>query len=87
MELRQTRAIIDAIHSGELKNIPTQADPIFGFNRVTSCPNVPAEILNPRQYWRDPAAYDTAAQKLEGLFRDNYAQFEEGAIFRGTMDG
>ena len=87
MKLAYTRAIIDAIHAGQLKDSPTQTDPIFGLHVVTSCPNVPTEILNPRQTWPDPAAYDATAHKLADLFRDNYAQFEEGGTFKGTMDG
>lgn len=87
MKLAYTRAIVDAIHSGQLKDSPTETDPIFGLHVVTSCPHVPSEILNPRQTWPDPAAYDAAAHKLAHLFRDNYAQFEEGGTFRGTMDG
>ena len=87
MKLAYTRAIIDAIHSGQLKDIPTQTDPIFGLHVVTSCPNVPTEILNPRQTWTDSAAYDATANKLAAMFRDNYAQFEEGGTFKGTMDG
>ncbi|MBC8115733.1 MAG: phosphoenolpyruvate carboxykinase (ATP), partial [Candidatus Saccharimonas sp.] len=87
MKLAYTRAIIDAIHAGQLKDSPTQTDPIFGLHVVTNCPNVPTEILNPRQTWPDPAAYDVTAHKLADLFRDNYAQFEEGGTFKGTMDG
>ena len=87
MKLAYTRAIIDAIHAGQLKDSPTQTDPIFGLHVVTSCPNVPTEILNPRQTWPDSAAYDATAHKLADLFRDNYAQFEEGGTFKGTMDG
>ncbi len=48
MKLGFTRAIIDAIHSGTLDEAPTQRDPIFGFDVVTQCPNVPSEILLPR---------------------------------------
>ena len=87
MKLAYTRAIIDAIHAGQLKDIPTQTDPIFGLHVVSSCPNVPTEILNPRQTWPDPASYDATAHKLADLFRDNYAQFEAGGTFQGTMDG
>ena len=87
MKLAYTRAIIDAIHAGQLQDSPTQTDPIFGLHVVTSCPNVPTEILNPRQTWPDPASYDATAHKLADLFRDNYAQFEEGGTFKGTMDG
>ena len=87
MKLAYTRAIIDAIHAGQLKDIPTQTDPIFGLHVVTSCPGVPTEILNPRQTWPDPAAYDLAANKLATMFRENLAQFEEGGTFKGMMDG
>ena len=87
MKLAYTRAIIDAIHAGQLQHAPTETDSIFGLQVVTSCPNVPPEILNPRQTWPNPADYDTTAQKLANLFRENYAQFEEGGTFKGTMDG
>ena len=87
MKLSVTRAIIDAIHSGELKDAPTQVDPIFGLNVVTRCSNVPSETLNPRQTWPDPVAYDAAASKLADLFTENYAQFQAGGIVKGSMDG
>src|SRR5439155_6211770 len=70
MKLSFTRAIIDAIHTGQLKDAPTTTDPNFVLHVVTSCPNVPADILKPRQTWSDPAAYDATAKKLAGLFAD-----------------
>jgi phosphoenolpyruvate carboxykinase (ATP) len=72
IKLAFTRAIVDAIHSGELANAPTTRDPVFGLHVVTACPGVPADILVPRQTWADKAAYDTAAKKLAGLFRKNF---------------
>ena len=87
MKLAYTRAIIDAIHSGELKDAPTQTDPIFGLNVVTKCPNVPSEILDPRRAWADTAAYDQSARKLATLFTENYAQFQEGGVIKGSFDG
>lgn len=87
MKLAYTRAIVDAIHSGQLKSVPTEVDPVFGLSVVTSCPNVPEDVLSPRKTWTDPAAYDRAAQKLAGLFAENYAQFQEGGTFKGMMDG
>jgi phosphoenolpyruvate carboxykinase (ATP) len=87
MKLSFTRAIVDAIHAGLLNDVRTQIDPIFGLHVVTSCPNVPPQVLNPRQTWSDPAAYDETAHKLARLFAENYAQFEEGGTFKGTMDG
>lgn len=79
ISLQHTRAIIDAIHSGALANAATQRDATFGFDVVTQCPGVPAEILVPRNAWKDQAAYDTAAQKLAGLFKENLQAHAAGA--------
>lgn len=79
IKLKYSRAIIDAINNGELKNAPTQTDPVFGFEIVTKCPNVPDEILLPRNAWADKAAYDKQAKKLAQMFNDNFVQFADGA--------
>jgi phosphoenolpyruvate carboxykinase (ATP) len=79
MKLGLTRAIIDAIHSGELASAPTTKDPVFGFDVVTECPGVPSDVLMPKNTWKDPAAYDAAAQKLATLFVNNFKAYESGA--------
>ncbi len=79
IELRHTRAIVDAIHSGALARAARQEDPVFGFDVITECPGVPAEILVPRITWADQAAFDAAARKLAGLFRENFRKYEAGA--------
>jgi phosphoenolpyruvate carboxykinase (ATP) len=79
VKLSYTRAIIDAIHSGELKEAPTVKDSVFGLSIPTRCPGVPAEVLQPRNTWKDAAAYDQAAQHLAKLFRDNFAQYSAAA--------
>jgi phosphoenolpyruvate carboxykinase (ATP) len=78
MKLAHTRAIIDAIHAGTLREAPTHRDPIFGLEIVTEAPGVPRDILLPRNTWRDPCAYDATAKRLAGLFRDNFKKFEAG---------
>lgn len=78
MSLKHTRAIIDAIHDGELDDAPTVTDPVFGFDVPTAVPHVPSAVLIPRNAWQDKEAYDTTAKKLAGLFRKNFAQFEAG---------
>ncbi len=78
MPLSYTRAIIDAIHAGQLNDAPVEADPVFGFSIVTKCPGVPDEILVPRNTWADPSTFDQTARKLAGLFRKNFEAFESG---------
>ncbi|OYP36041.1 phosphoenolpyruvate carboxykinase (ATP) [Rhodopirellula sp. MGV] len=78
MSLAYTRAIVDAIHRGELKDAPTEREPCFGLNVVTECPNVPSEILLPRNTWKDPSAYDATAKKLAGLFHSNFETYADG---------
>jgi phosphoenolpyruvate carboxykinase (ATP) len=79
MKLGLTRAIIDAIHSGELAAAPTAKDPVFGFDVVTACTGVPSEVLLPKNTWKDPAAYDAAAKRLAALFINNFKSYESGA--------
>jgi len=78
MKLSFTRAIIDAIHSGDLDEAPTQTDPIFGLEAPTSCPDVPDEILVPETVWADKQAFSDTAHKLAGLFRENFEQYATG---------
>ena len=78
IKLKYTRAIIDAIHNGSFDGVETVTDPDFGFEIPTSCPDVPSEILIPRNTWEDKAAYDQTKEKLVGLFRDNFKKFEVG---------
>jgi phosphoenolpyruvate carboxykinase (ATP) len=79
ISLKNTRAIIDAIHDGSLAKAKTQKDPVFGFDIVSECPNVPSEILVPRNAWADKAAYDATAKKLAGLFTKNFETYAGGA--------
>jgi phosphoenolpyruvate carboxykinase (ATP) len=79
MKLSFTRAIVDAIHSGQLGDVPVKPDPVFGVGVPTSCPGVPGELLQPRSTWKDPAAYDAAAKKLAQLFINNFKQYESVA--------
>jgi phosphoenolpyruvate carboxykinase (ATP) len=87
ISLRNTRAIIDAIHDGALAHVKTERDPIFGFDVATECPGVPPAILRPRGVWTDAAAYDATANKLAGLFRENFKKYESGVSAEITAAG
>jgi phosphoenolpyruvate carboxykinase (ATP) len=75
ISLKNTRAIIDAIHTGALNDVKTERHPVFGFDIVTEVPDVPSQILNPRNAWVDKAAYDATAKKLAGLFNKNFETY------------
>ena len=75
MPLRFTRSIIDAIHSDRLIEAPKERDEVFGFEVVTECEGVPAEMLLPRLSWRDPAAYEATARQLAARFRENFKTY------------
>jgi phosphoenolpyruvate carboxykinase (ATP) len=77
ISLPYTRALVHAALTGELDKVPFRSDPYFGFEVPTQCPGVPPEVLNPRQTWHDPAAYDQQAQALAGRFKKNFVQFEK----------
>jgi len=79
MPLPQTRSIVDAIHDGSLAEAPTETDPTFGFEVPTLCPDVPDEILIPRNTWEDQEAYDRQARKLAGLFADHFEKYGDVA--------
>ena len=79
ISLKYTRAIIDAIHNGSLTYVDYVQDRIFGLAVPTSCPNVPAKILIPKNTWANPGAYDEQAQKLAELFTNNFEQFRAGS--------
>jgi phosphoenolpyruvate carboxykinase (ATP) len=75
MKLSFTRAMISAALNGELDAIPTVADSIFGLHIPQSVPNVPTEILTPRNTWTDKSAYDKKANELAAAFVKNFSQY------------
>jgi phosphoenolpyruvate carboxykinase (ATP) len=79
MSLKHTRAIIDAIHDGSLAKAQTVEDPIFGLSIPTRCANVPDEVLQPKNTWKDKAAYEQKAKHLASLFSKNFAKYSDRA--------
>ena len=77
MDLGHTRAIIDAIHSGELAGGTFDVDPVFGVQVPTTCSGVPEEIPTPRATWADKDAFDETAEKLARLFHEHFAEYAD----------
>lgn len=77
MDLSYTRAMVQAALEGELANVETVTDPIFGLHIPVACPGVPGEVLQPKKTWSDPDAYDAKAKELAQKFKDNFKKFTQ----------
>ncbi|NDC42927.1 MAG: phosphoenolpyruvate carboxykinase (ATP), partial [Chitinophagia bacterium] len=75
IKLSYTRAMITAAMKGELNNVDYTAHPVFGVLMPASVPNVPSEILVPRNTWADKEAYDKKANELANLFVKNFEKY------------
>ena len=79
MSLKYTRAMIRAAMRGDLNDVQYETHPVFGIQMPMTCPNVPDELLNPRNTWADKSAYDEQANQLADLFNTNFERFKEKA--------
>ena len=79
ISLKYTRAMITAAMEGNLDNVEYSKHQVFGLNMPVTCPNVPAELLNPRNSWEDVNAYDQKANYLASIFIKNFSKFEDKA--------
>ncbi|MCC7478096.1 phosphoenolpyruvate carboxykinase (ATP) [bacterium] len=75
IKIGYSRAMLHAALDGHLDNAEYWTDPVFGLQVPTHCPNVPTEVLNPRDTWADKAAYDEKARKLAGMFAEKFGRF------------
>lgn len=73
VEISHTRSLIKAALAGNLT--ACRPDPIFGLSIPEFCPEVPADILRPRESWQDTGDYDRSAREVAKCFEDNFAQF------------
>jgi phosphoenolpyruvate carboxykinase (ATP) len=76
MDLPYTRAMVRAIVDGKLDDTDFMVEPAFGFSMPKSVPDVPSQLLNPRNAWADKTAYDQTAAELSARFARNFEQFD-----------
>lgn len=79
MSLKYTRAMITAALEGQLNNVSYTKHEVFGLMMPDTCPNVPDEVLHPRNTWTDKAAYDEKANNLANQFIHNFEKFADNA--------
>jgi phosphoenolpyruvate carboxykinase (ATP) len=73
--LPHTRAMIRAVLTGAMQDVPCRKDARFGLYVPEHCPEVPDEVLDPQRTWGDEAAYDARATALAQQFAANFAAF------------
>ncbi|KAI9227610.1 MAG: ATP-utilizing phosphoenolpyruvate carboxykinase [Piptocephalis tieghemiana] len=80
ISLAYSRAIIDAIHSGQLESASYVNFPTFNLQIPTSVPGVPDDVLDPAKAWTGtPQEFEEVKAKLAGLFVDNFAEYASQA--------
>ncbi len=79
MNLKYTRAMVEAALNGELNDVAYKVHRVFGLHMPTACPNVPSAVLSPRETWEDEAAYEVKVRELANHFKENFKKFEEFA--------
>lgn len=72
IKLKYTRAMVNAAINGLLDNVEYEYEKIFNLNIPKICPNVPEELLNPRNMWKNQEEYEIYAKKLAKLFNENF---------------
>jgi len=87
MNINYTRSMVRAALAGQLDDVEMVRDPNFDLMVPTSCPDVPSEVLQPRQTWADRGAYDRQAQQLLAMFAENFEKYEAGDTGDETTAG
>ncbi len=75
MKIGYTRAMVKYALDGSLADSSCEPDPVFKVMVPRECPDVPADILNPRSTWSDQAEYDAKAEELAGRFYENFKSY------------
>jgi phosphoenolpyruvate carboxykinase (ATP) len=79
IKLSYTRSLITAALNGDLDKVEFGTTPYFKLNFPKSCPNVPAEILEPKNAWKDKELFNQTAQNLAASFIKNFEQYASAA--------
>jgi phosphoenolpyruvate carboxykinase (ATP) len=75
MPIKATRALLAAALGGSLEAAPMRRDPVFGFDVPAAAPGIEPSVLDPRSTWNRADAFDAQAQRLAGMFDENFKKF------------
>ncbi|AXH63337.1 MULTISPECIES: phosphoenolpyruvate carboxykinase (ATP) [Providencia] len=77
ISIKDTRAIIDAILSGDIEKADMIKLPVFDLEVPTALPGVDTNILDPRNTYADKAQWDEKAQDLAERFVNNFDKYTD----------
>jgi len=77
IKLKYTRAMINGVLSGKMKNVGYRNHSVFKVAIPSACPDVPADVLSPRETWKNDKAYYLKANELALQFQSNFEKFSE----------
>ena len=78
IHLKDTRAMIQAVCSGEMAHAAFELFEVFQFQIPSDIKGVDKAILHPRNTWANKDAYDKQLKDLAIMFQNNFTQFEKG---------
>ena len=68
--------MVTAALTGALDIVKFRHDDLFNLDVPLECPNVPSDILDPKNTWIDKDSYDLSAKKLAQMFVENFSKFK-----------
>ena len=71
--------MVTAALTGSLDIVKYRHDDLFNLDVPEQCPDVPSEILDPKNTWIDKDSYDLSAKKLAQMFVENFKKFKDAS--------
>jgi len=75
--LKHTRSLISAVLENKFENVSFSNFSVFNLSIPSICPDVPGDLLHPRNSWVDKEKYNSEREKLAELFNKNFEQFAD----------
>ena len=69
--------MVTAALTGAFDIVKFRHDNVFNLDIPLECPNVPSDILDPKNTWIDKDSYELSARKLAQMFTDNFTKFSD----------
>jgi phosphoenolpyruvate carboxykinase (ATP) len=83
--LSETRRIVDAVLDGSINNCVFEKDDVFGFEVPKQLTGVDSRILNPKNTWEDPDAFEKTRKMLADQFIENFEKYAKDGPQTGDV--